>query len=159
MCKCECVSVTYSSLRKSKALLLSLGSCCRALLFFLMEGWIWAVGALYLTLTGASPAGFLAAPPDELNRRLKLGRRGARDGAEREEDGEKREHTETLIEGWTQAAGGFRGQGSGTGVGGRVTATQTHTHTRPLPSPLTHPYNLPLTHTHTHHPVPTYPEL
>lgn len=31
---------TYSSLRKSKALLLSLGSCCRVVLLFLTDGWI-----------------------------------------------------------------------------------------------------------------------
>lgn len=64
--------MTHSSLRKSKALLLSLGSCCKALLLFLTDGWICEVGALYFTFTGASTAGFLAAPPDELNKRLKL---------------------------------------------------------------------------------------
>lgn len=76
------VTVTHSSLRKSKALLLSLGSCCRVLLFFLTDGCTWAVCALYLRLTGASPAGFLPAPAEELNRRLKLEvlKRGKKDG-------------------------------------------------------------------------------
>lgn len=48
---------------------------------------MWEVGALYLTLTGAS--GFLAAPlDDELKSRLKLGVRGKKRqrGEERERE-------------------------------------------------------------------------
>lgn len=59
-------------MRKSKALDLSLGSWASVLLLFLTEGTMCEVGALYLTLTGAS--GFLAAPlEDELKSLLKLG--------------------------------------------------------------------------------------
>lgn len=97
-------SNTHSSLRKSKALLLSLGSCCRAALLFFTEGWTWEEGALYFTFTGAASAGFLAAPPLELNNRLKLedgGRDGERDGGRRKEEVE-RKNTQTHIEGQTK---------------------------------------------------------
>lgn len=62
---------SYSSLRKSKAFDLSLGSWDKVLLLFLTDGVMWEVGALYLTFTGGS--GFLAVVPEELNSLLKLG--------------------------------------------------------------------------------------
>lgn len=63
------------------------------LLLFLTEGTMCEVGALYLTLTGAS--GFLAAPlEDELKSLLKLGTRGERE-IEREGGGIERERDNT----------------------------------------------------------------
>lgn len=62
--------MSYSSLRNSKALDLSLGNWDKVLLLFLTDGVICEVGALYLTLTGGS--GFLAVLLDELKSLLKL---------------------------------------------------------------------------------------
>lgn len=141
---------TYSSLRKSKALLLSLGSCCRVLLLFFTVGWICEVGALYLTFTGASPEGFLTAPPDELNRRLKLkvsgrgsGRRDGTGGRERQREG-GRGQTDRRIEGWTQAVPPAAAKTQGWTFRGKKGSPPSHQHTN-TPCTLSHRqmWNLP----------------
>lgn len=81
------------------------------------------VGALYLTLTGAS--GFLAAPlEDELKSLLKLGTRGEREiereGGDRER---KRQHTRTDMQ--TQAVAAAMLEVVGEQLGGQWVTSQT----------------------------------